>query len=39
MDKLPQYQLPSRLEVVERIPRNAMGKVNKKVLRREYFGA
>ncbi|CAK0783610.1 hypothetical protein CVIRNUC_006809 [Coccomyxa viridis] len=38
-DKLPEYQLPSRLEIVETIPRNAMGKVNKKELRRQYFGA
>ena len=38
IDKLPNYQLPSRLEIVESIPRNAMGKVNKKDLRRQYFG-
>ena len=38
-DKLPKYQLPSRLEVVESVPRNAMGKVNKKQLRKEYFDA
>ncbi len=38
-DKLPKYQLPSRVEVVKCIPRNAMGKVNKKQLRKEYFGA
>ncbi|CAL5220071.1 g2022 [Coccomyxa viridis] len=37
--KLPEYQLPSRMEVVENIPRNAMGKVNKKQLRKDFFGA
>ena len=38
-EKLPKYQLPSRLESVESIPRNAMGKVNKKQLRKDFFGA
>ena len=35
--KLPDYQLPSRMEIVESIPRNAMGKVNKKQLRKDFF--
>jgi malonyl-CoA/methylmalonyl-CoA synthetase len=33
-DKLAKYQLPSRLVVLEALPRNAMGKVNKKDLRK-----
>ncbi|PRW56153.1 malonate-- ligase [Chlorella sorokiniana] len=36
-DRLPPYQLPRHLELVEAIPRNAMGKVNKKELRRQLF--
>ncbi|KAK2077834.1 hypothetical protein QBZ16_004682 [Prototheca wickerhamii] len=36
-DVLPPYQLPSELQVVEALPRNAMGKVNKKELRAACF--
>lgn len=36
-DRLPPYQLPRHLKVVEAIPRNAMGKVNKKELRKQLF--
>ena len=38
-EKLPKYELPSRMETVQSIPRNAMGKVNKKQLRKDFFGA
>ena len=38
-EKLPAYQLPSRVKAVVSIPRNAMGKVNKKQLRKDFFGA
>ncbi|KAL4430870.1 hypothetical protein ABPG75_006126 [Micractinium tetrahymenae] len=34
---LPAYQLPAELKVVPAIPRNAMGKVNKKELRKQLF--
>lgn len=36
-DKLPKYSLPSMLKLVDSIPRNAMGKVNKKELVRLLF--
>ena len=36
-DRLPPYQLPRHLKLVEAIPRNAMGKVNKKELRKQLF--
>lgn len=36
-DRLPRYQVPRQLAVVPAIPRNAMGKVNKKELRRQLF--
>ncbi|PSC68906.1 malonate-ligase [Micractinium conductrix] len=35
--RLPPYQLPAALQLVPAIPRNAMGKVNKKSLRAELF--
>ena len=35
--RLPRYELPRALVVVEAIPRNAMGKVNKKELRAALF--
>lgn len=38
-DRLPPYQLPRHLQLVEAIPRNAMGKVNKKELRKQLFPA
>ena len=37
-DRLAGYKIPQEMRVVEGIPRNAMGKVNKKVLVREVFG-
>lgn len=36
-DKLPNYSLPSKWKIVSAIPRNAMGKVNKKELVKELF--
>ena len=35
--KLAAYQLPRQLQVLDEIPRNAMGKINKKMLRKELF--
>jgi malonyl-CoA/methylmalonyl-CoA synthetase len=37
-DKLPKYSLPTVLEIVEEIPKNAMGKVNKRQLTDSVFG-
>ena len=37
-DKLPPYQIPTELKVMQEIPRNAMGKVNKKQLLNDVFG-
>ncbi|KAF2682024.1 acetyl-CoA synthetase-like protein [Lentithecium fluviatile CBS 122367] len=37
-DLLANYKIPQEMRVVERIPRNAMGKVNKKGLVREVWG-
>lgn len=36
-DFLPPYQLPRILRLVPQLPRNAMGKINKKTLRAEVF--
>ena len=36
--KLVMYKIPQDLKIVEQIPRNAMGKVNKKELVKEIFG-
>ncbi|XP_006813130.1 malonate--CoA ligase ACSF3, mitochondrial-like, partial [Saccoglossus kowalevskii] len=36
-DILPSYKLPSVLKCVENIPKNPMGKVNKKQLKRDMF--
>ena len=36
-ERLPPYQLPGELCLVAAIPRNAMGKVNKKELRSQLF--
>ncbi|KAK5076245.1 hypothetical protein LTR64_006277 [Lithohypha guttulata] len=36
-DRLINYKLPQELKVVESIPRNAMGKINKKALVKELF--
>ncbi len=35
-DKIARFKQPKKLVVVEQLPRNAMGKVQKKVLREEY---
>ncbi|KIW12398.1 hypothetical protein PV08_09675 [Exophiala spinifera] len=37
-DKLANYKIPQELRVVESIPRNAMGKINKKTLVKDVFG-
>jgi len=37
-ERLPPYQLPSMLRVVDAMPRNAMGKINKKSLVTQLFG-
>jgi len=37
-ERLPPYQLPSMLRVVDAMPRNAMGKINKKSLVAQLFG-
>ncbi|KAI9292859.1 acyl-activating enzyme 13 [Neoconidiobolus thromboides FSU 785] len=36
-DKLADYKLPNRFEVLDQIPKNAMGKVNKKALKADYI--
>ncbi|KAI5308003.1 hypothetical protein KEM55_006827 [Ascosphaera atra] len=36
--KLAKYKVPKKLKVVERIPRNAMGKIMKKQIVKETFG-
>ena len=36
-DKIAEYQMPSKLKVLEAMPRNAMGKVNKKELVTKVF--
>ena len=36
-DHLPSYQVPRTILLVNAIPRNAMGKVNKKQLVKELF--
>ncbi|KAL8722279.1 MAG: hypothetical protein Q9181_007519, partial [Wetmoreana brouardii] len=37
-DRLAGYKIPQELKVVESIPKNAMGKINKKSLVKEVFG-
>jgi len=37
-ERLPPYQLPSILRIVDRIPCNDMGKINKKSLVTQLFG-
>lgn len=37
-DRLAGYKIPQELKVVEEVPKNAMGKVNKKTLVKEIFG-
>ncbi|KAL8906721.1 MAG: hypothetical protein Q9207_001847 [Kuettlingeria erythrocarpa] len=37
-DRLANYKIPQELKVLESIPKNAMGKVNKKALVKEIFG-
>lgn len=36
-ERLPHYQLPRIVKVVPQLPRNAMGKINKKTLRSQVF--
>lgn len=36
-DELPPYEIPRHLLVIDRIPRNAMGKVNKKEMKELYL--
>lgn len=38
-DKMASYHIPKKLKIVDSIPRNAMGKVNKKELIQEMFSA
>ncbi|KAK5010471.1 hypothetical protein LTR28_009702, partial [Elasticomyces elasticus] len=37
-DKIVAYKMPQEMKAVETIPRNAMGKINKKTLVKEVFG-
>jgi len=37
-DRLPTYQLPAILRVIETMPSNAMGKIDKKSLVKQLFG-
>lgn len=37
-DRLPSYQIPTVVEIIDRMPRNLMGKVNKKQLVPQVFG-
>jgi malonyl-CoA/methylmalonyl-CoA synthetase len=37
-DRLPKHKIPSVIKFVDHIPRNNMGKINKKGLIKEYFG-
>ncbi|KAF1990407.1 acetyl-CoA synthetase-like protein [Aulographum hederae CBS 113979] len=37
-ERLANYKIPQEMKVVETIPRNAMGKINKKALVKEVFG-
>lgn len=37
-DRLALYKIPQEMRVLESIPRNAMGKVNKKALIKVVFG-
>ncbi|KAL8717018.1 MAG: hypothetical protein Q9225_005706 [Loekoesia sp. 1 TL-2023] len=37
-DRLANYKIPQELKVLENIPKNAMGKINKKSLVKEVFG-
>lgn len=36
-EKLPTYQVPKQVIILDEIPRNAMGKINKKALRKKLF--
>lgn len=36
-EHLPPYQLPKLLKAVDSLPRNAMGKINKKALLQDMF--
>lgn len=37
-ERVAQYKVPSRMLEVNDIPKNAMGKVNKKAIAADYFG-
>lgn len=37
-EQMPVYMAPTVLKIVKEIPRNAMGKINKKQLQNEFFG-
>lgn len=37
-ERLAAYKIPQEMRVRDEIPRNAMGKVNKKMLVKEVFG-
>lgn len=37
-DRLAGYKIPQEMKILDSIPRNAMGKVNKKALVKEVFG-
>jgi malonyl-CoA/methylmalonyl-CoA synthetase len=38
-ERLPPYQVPKEIKFVDSVPRNAMGKVNKKDLVKQLFPA
>ena len=37
-DRLANYKIPQELKILESLPRNAMGKINKKSLVKEVWG-
>lgn len=37
-DRLAPFKVPKRIEIVDALPRNAMGKVEKAALRRRFGG-
>ena len=38
LKRLAKYKLPSQYIMVDNIPKNAMGKVNKKDVKKKYYG-
>lgn len=36
-ERIASYQIPSVIKIIDEIPRNAMGKTNKKEIVRDYF--